>query len=136
GIAKHVVFHGTKTGAEKWRCFMTADVFCFPTTYPRENQPVAVIEAMMAGLPIVATQWRAIPDLIEHGREGLLTPVGDAPALAAALRSLASSPAMRSRVGKAARARFESMYRLEAHLQRVEDIARTTIEVGSEGWPE
>ena len=127
GVTQQIHFRGPQTGSEKWAFFREAAIFCFPTHYPRENQPVAVIEAMMAGLPIVATRWRALPDLVRHEQEGLLIPTGDADALADGLRRLCTSPALRARYGSAARARFEAEFTLEHHLDRLEHSVRSTL---------
>lgn len=125
-LGSRVVLHGRKTGDEKWALFETASVFCFPTFYPRENQPVAVIEAMMAGLPIVTTNWRALPDMVREGREGLLVPTRDHSPVARALQDLARGSGFRATLGRNARVRFEKRFRLEDHLGRIERVVRVS----------
>jgi L-malate glycosyltransferase len=70
-----------------------------------EGLPNAVLEYMAAGKAIVATEVGGTPELIEHGRTGLLTPRGDASALAAAIGKLLDDPPLRGRLGAAARLR-------------------------------
>lgn len=75
-----------------------ADVFVLPSRHAREGYPGAVIEALQCGLPVVATRWRAIPEIITHGENGLLVPPGDADALARAIRRLHDHPDLRQRL--------------------------------------
>lgn len=78
-----------------------ADVFVHPTH--ADGMSNAVLEAMACGLPIVATEHGATRGFMEDGREALLVPVRDPDALAAALRRMVSDPALRRRLGSAAR---------------------------------
>jgi glycosyltransferase involved in cell wall biosynthesis len=70
-----------------------------------EGSSVAVIEAMAARLPVVATAVGGVPELVENGVTGVLTPAGDADALAAALADLAGNPARLREFGEAAASR-------------------------------
>ena len=60
---KTVHYLGFISGAQKQNALRQADLFCFPTYYQNENQPVNLIEAMAFGLPILTTRWRSIPEL-------------------------------------------------------------------------
>jgi glycosyltransferase involved in cell wall biosynthesis len=101
---------GAQTGAAKAEQLAWANVFAFPTSYRNEGQPLVVLEAMAAGLAIVATHWRGIPDTVRDDREALLVDVGDAGALADALERLATEPELRERLSRAARARYEERF--------------------------
>jgi glycosyltransferase involved in cell wall biosynthesis len=79
-----------------------------------EGLPMAILEAMAAGLPVVATAVGGIPELVADGETGLLVPPGDPDALAAALRRLVADPELRRRLGEAARARVEERFSLAA----------------------
>jgi glycosyltransferase involved in cell wall biosynthesis len=68
-----------------------------------EGTPVAIIEAMAAGKPVVATRVGGVPDLIENGRTGILVESGDGPALSDALADLAQHPEKRVQMGQNAR---------------------------------
>lgn len=64
---QHIVYLGFISGAQKQEALRQADLFCFPTYYQNENQPVNLIEAMAFGLPILTTRWRSIPELFPPG---------------------------------------------------------------------
>jgi glycosyltransferase involved in cell wall biosynthesis len=89
-----------------------ADVFVLSSR--SEGLPLAILEAMAAGLPVVATAVGGIPELVADGETGLLVPPGDADALAGALRRLVADPGLRRRLGEAARARVEERFSLTA----------------------
>jgi glycosyltransferase involved in cell wall biosynthesis len=78
-----------------------ADIFTLPSFF--EGLPMSVIEAMLTGLPVVASNIRGPREQVEDGRTGLLVPPRDASALAAALARLAGDAALRARMGAAGR---------------------------------
>ena len=71
-LAKMVQYLGFVSGEEKNRLLREADLFCFPTYYENENQPVNLIEAMAFGLPILTTRWRSLPELFPTNYPGLV----------------------------------------------------------------
>ena len=89
----------------------TASVFALPSYY--EGLPNAMLEAMAAGLPIVATPVGAIPDVVRDGENGLLVPIGDANALTAALRTLLENPARAREMGLRGRATIAQQHDVE-----------------------
>ncbi len=125
GLREQVIFPGVLTGPEKDRCFADATVFCFPSHYPAESFGVVLIEAMSFSLPIVATDWRGIPEVL--GREpnsqlqsGYLVPVRDSAALAEALEQLLASPADRLRMGSYNRSRYLNLYTVDRYRRNLE----------------
>jgi glycosyltransferase involved in cell wall biosynthesis len=82
------------------------DVFVLPSLL--EGQPLALVEAMAYGCPIVATAVGGVPELIQDGINGLLCGPGDSKSLAACISRLLENPALRTRFGRAARRSFES----------------------------
>jgi glycosyltransferase involved in cell wall biosynthesis len=82
-----------------------------------EGFPRSVLEAMRAGLPVVASAVGGVHEAIEHGETGLLVPPGDERALSDALRRLLTAPARRARMGELARARYEQRFTFEAMLR-------------------
>jgi glycosyltransferase involved in cell wall biosynthesis len=87
------------------RVLIAADVFCLSSRF--EGLPIALLEAMAAGLPVVVTAVGGVPAVIRDGQEGLLVPPGDPAALAAALGTL-RDPALRSRLAAAATERVQA----------------------------
>ena len=113
---------GVLLGDDKWREFAMADVFCFPTFFEAEAMPVVALEGMMFGLPIVATRWRGLPEVVEDGVTGYLVEPRDAQALADRLRTLLLDLKRRAEMGKAARQRFEQRYGIDGHVERMREV--------------
>lgn len=79
-----------------------ADIFCLPTLM--EGLPLAVLEAMASGKPVVASRTDGIPEVVRHGETGVLVDPARVAPLARALDLLLSNPRLRERLGRAARA--------------------------------
>jgi glycosyltransferase involved in cell wall biosynthesis len=102
----------------------TADVFVLSSLW--EGLPLALLEAMVSGLPSVVTAVGGNPEVIEHGKSGYLVPAADEQALAEALRRLLRDPSQRKQMGQAARERVERHFSLQkfvhAHESLYEDM--------------
>jgi glycosyltransferase involved in cell wall biosynthesis len=95
-----------------------SDALVHPTE--RDAFPTALLEAMAAGLPIVATAVGGIPEIVVDGTTGLLIrPQAGAEGLADALRRLLDDPALRARLGAAGRRRFEERFTAEVWAERL-----------------
>ncbi|MCE8419829.1 glycosyltransferase [Rhodovulum sulfidophilum] len=116
GLQDEVRFLGPLSEAGVIDLLHSADVLALTSFGAGEAAPVTVMEAMATGLPTVVSAIGGTPDMIEDGVDGLLVPQRDEEAIAAALRRLAADPALRARIGQAARktalARFD--YRAQA----------------------
>jgi glycosyltransferase involved in cell wall biosynthesis len=84
-----VEYLGFISGAQKDAVLRQADLLCFPTFYPGENQPIVLIESLAYGLPAVTTHWRSIPDIFPPAWPGVV-PIQDADATADAMWKLLS----------------------------------------------
>jgi glycosyltransferase involved in cell wall biosynthesis len=93
-----------------------SDIFVLPSWY--EGLPMSVIEAMLTGLPVVATDIRGPREQVVPEATGLLVPVRDPAALAAALNRLVRDPALRAALGEAGRTRALELYDETKVLQR------------------
>ena len=125
-----VEYVGFVSGAEKTRALRDADVFCFPTCYLGENQPVNLIEAMAFGLPIVTTRWRSLPEMLPENYPGLVA--GQLPEeIAGALLLLA-----RQENGEQLRENFLAQFTLQQHLVRLAAAIRSVETTGPMPVPE
>jgi glycosyltransferase involved in cell wall biosynthesis len=97
-----------------------ADLFVLPSR--SEGMPLSVLEAMAAGLPVVATRVGGVPELVSDGVHGLLVSIDDAPALAGAIRRLMSDPASAARMGSAGRDRVNRQFSFDAMLDAYDRI--------------
>jgi glycosyltransferase-like protein len=100
-----VVLLGTVPDAELPAWYAAADVFAFPST--KEGWGLAALEAMSAGLPVVASDLPVFREYLQPGRDALLVPVDDAPALAAALAAVLDDPRLAGDLRSAALAACE-----------------------------
>ncbi len=106
-----------------------ADLFVLTSDF--EGLPNALIEAQGLGLAAVSTRCPHGPDeIVAEGETGLLVPVGDAPALTAALESLLAAPQERSRMGERARSLARSRYGLETAVPAWERLLRRSARAG------
>ena len=101
GIAKNVTFLGWQSSDDIAKLHLQTQVFVMPSQ--NENSPNAMAEAMISGLPVVATRVGGIPSLVDDGQTGLLVPSGDAGALAEKIEWLLARPEERERLGQNAR---------------------------------
>lgn len=119
GVADAVTFAGERASFEVLPSF---DLFVQPSLY--ESQGLAILEAMAAGRPVIATDVGGVRDVIRDGQTGLLVPAGDAAALAAAIVSLAGAPeragalAVRARADVRERFSVDRMVAAYARLYR------------------
>jgi glycosyltransferase involved in cell wall biosynthesis len=99
------------------RCLVAASIFVQPSDW--EGFPVAVVEAMAAARPVVATDVAGVGEVLDHDVNGLLIPRGDARALADSIVRLLDDPSAATRLGEAAKQLAWSHYNLDAYIARV-----------------
>jgi len=116
---------GWLKGPQKLAALAAADLFVFPSHV--EGFPNTLLEAMAAGLPVVASDVGAVRELVTDGETGLLVPAGRSDALAAAMARLIREPALRQRLGAAARARVVQDFGLERGWQRVGAVLEAAL---------
>ncbi len=124
GLEKAVTFLGLRRDVP--RLLAGGDVFALSSVH--EGVPISVIEAMTAGLPVVATDVGALRDQVTEGVDGFLVPSGDAEGLAERLARLADDPALRAELGRRAQERARAEFTVEntaaAFTEMVESVAR------------
>jgi glycosyltransferase involved in cell wall biosynthesis len=89
--------------------------------------PTVTFEAMAAGKPVVASALGGLLDQVTDGVTGLLVAPGDSAALAQAMAQLTSDPALREKMGSAARHRFETRFEANVIIDRIESIYRSQL---------
>lgn len=112
-------YEGAVYGERKWQALADADIFCFPSLH--EAFPLSVLEAMAAGLPIVASRVGAVADALKDGNGGILVSPGSPDELEAALESMIGDAAFRKSAAQFNRERYLERYTVEAYLARWRD---------------
>ena len=100
----------------------------FLLTSANEGAPVVAIEALAAGVPVVATAAGGTATVVDDGETGFLTPVGAVEALAAHLRDLRDDSALRARLGSEGAARMRTRFSLERMVDDVESLYRRILD--------
>ncbi len=118
GVAGHVEILGERTDVPE--LLSKTHLFVMPSLM--EGIGTALIEAQAAGVPVVASEVGGLPDVVEKGVTGLLTPPGDAQALASALLRLLKSPEEREAMAARAVENARKNFSVEAVTDRLEDL--------------
>jgi glycosyltransferase involved in cell wall biosynthesis len=121
GLAGQMAFLGERTDVSA--LLPGLDIFAMASRY--EGLPCAVVEAMVAGLPVVATTVNSVPDIVVAGETGLLVPPGHPGLLGRAVRYLLDNPAVAARLGAAGRARLGAELAPEALGAVLDETYRT-----------
>lgn len=114
-LNRHVTFLGHRDDIPA--LLKQADLFVLPSIL--DNLPYAVMEAQVAGKPVVASQAGGIPEMVLHGETGLLSPVGDTEALYGNLKRLLDDDVLRQKMGERARQLGAKQWSLETMTQRI-----------------
>lgn len=122
GLSERVEFPGWVGKPQVRELLKAADVFVLPSH--NEGLPVAILEAMGAGLPVVTTPVGAITELVATEQTGLIVPPGKPAELAAALARLVASPELRRTFGDAGRKRVESQFQITQMATRFVTLYR------------
>jgi glycosyltransferase involved in cell wall biosynthesis len=125
GLGQAVRYLGPVAGEVKRDLLYSADVFAFPS---RDDAfPLVVLEAMGAGLPVIATPEGAIPEMVRDGETGILVPQNDPERLADALQRLLEDLELGRRMGRRARDIVTREYALDAFHRRMNEIWNAVI---------
>ncbi len=123
GLAAHMHFHGRLKREEVIQLLHNADVVVTPSVPSsdgrREGIPVVLMEAMGSSVPVVASDLSGIPELVQDGQTGLLTPPGDAVAIANAVEKLYHHPALGQRFAQAGRDKVVNEFDLMCNAARL-----------------
>lgn len=123
-LGDRVGFGGAVANDAITRYHAEAGLFVFPSVW-QEPFGIPLIEAMAAGLPVVATRAGAFPEIVADGVTGLLVERGDRDALAAAIRRLLADPDLRARMGAAGRERARALFSWDRSVARLVEFYRS-----------
>ncbi len=122
-LADKVEFVGNVAGREKAAFLASGQIFCLPTYYPFEGQPLVILEALAAGLPVVSTAQGVIPATVQDGQNGRVLPVESPPdVLAAALLELLTDSEKCHAYAQSARRHYLEKYTLSACHRRLNAV--------------
>jgi len=123
GLEKDVLFLGSRQDVPQLLALM--DVVVLPSL--EEGFPNAILEAMAAGKPVVATEVGGIPEAVVHGETGLLVPPKDPEALADAILRLLDDPQLALEMGRAGRDRVRKAFGLDRMVREMEGLYEELI---------
>lgn len=125
GIADRVLFTGYQSSAQVAEWLSRADVFVLPSL--AEGVPIVLMEAMAAGVPVVATNVGGTSELVVDGENGFLVPPTATDALVSRIRQLLDDPGLRSRLGRAGRETVLRDFSLERTTARLRDLLANAV---------
>ena len=131
GIQDRITLLGWVQGSQKEDLLARATLFVLPSY--KEGLPMGLLEAMAAGLPVVATTVGGIPDAVEDGVEGLLVSPGDVDALCAAIEKLLLSSQLRQQMGEAAVRKVRDQFASNRVVPKIDTLY---VELGATPVPE
>ena len=123
GLTRRVHFLGVRSDIPEVLGAM--DVFALSSDY--EGNPLSVMEAMAAGLPVVATAVGSVPNLLENGREGFIVQPGNSQDLSNAMSLLSGNRELRQSLGKAAARRARENFDVSAMVQAYEKMYENLV---------
>lgn len=121
-LETRVTFPGVLTGEEKFKAFSKADIFCFPTFFESEAFPLVLLEAMQFALPVISTQWRGVPSIVQDGISGYLLPIKESLAIAEKLEKLINNPSLARKMGERGREIYLNNYTIDKHRERMANV--------------
>ncbi len=117
-----------KGSGAKEKLFNETDILVFPSWYAYEGQPIVLLEAMAAGVPIISSKNTGVIDeTVVDGETGILVDPKDPKAIAAAVRLLGEDASLRREMSRKAVARFEKKYTIDVHMKELKSIVRAAM---------
>lgn len=120
GLSENVIFTGFIFHQNLLEVLCGIDIFVLPSL--TESFPFAILEAMMVGKPVIATDVGGVSEMIYHGETGLLIQPSDSIALARAISLLLENQDMSNRIGKNAQKMIETEFTLEHYIKQIQEL--------------
>ena len=121
-LKNKVSFLGSKTGLEKWDVYNNSDILCFPSYVPSESFGLVVVEAMQFKIPVVASNWNGIANIIDDNKTGLLFEPKNSENLASKLILLSKDIDLRIEFGELGRQVFLKRYTISEFKLNMQDV--------------
>jgi glycosyltransferase involved in cell wall biosynthesis len=118
-LETQVKFLGVVTGEEKIKLFKSSNVFVLPTYYHLEGQPVVILEAMAAGLPVITTDCGSIKEMIYHRENGFIISPSSPHQIAEKIGLLIENKNLRQRMGEKSHRRVKEKFSLSQYIDGV-----------------
>ncbi len=139
GIFKNVHFVGFLSQPKLRELYASSHLFLHPSeTSPNQDQegvPNSILEGMATGLPVAGTRHGGIPEVVDHGRTGLLVPEEDHVALANAMQEITHSPGLLAEMGLRARAAVIDRFEQDAQVDLLESFYEEAIAMNGAAEP-
>jgi glycosyltransferase involved in cell wall biosynthesis len=111
GVKKGFIsYEGIQIGDDKIKLYLDANLFLFPTFFEHENFPTVILEAFSAGLPVISTNWRGIPNQIINEVNGYIYDVHDIKGMVDKVLELANNPRLCEKLSKNSREIYQKFY--------------------------
>ncbi|MCC6457170.1 MAG: glycosyltransferase [Caldilineaceae bacterium] len=124
GLSERIRLPGFR--ADGRRCIGLMDIYLMTSQF--EGLPIALLEAMTLGKPIVSTAVGGIPEVITGGQEGWLAPVGAITQLAQQLKTLLDNAAQRQAMGERGAAKVEAAYHIKQRVHAIEEVYKEVLQ--------
>ena len=118
GISSNIIFAGQRN--DIYQILSICDIFVLSSI--KESLPRSIREAMYFNLPVVATNVGGIPEVVKHGKTGLLVPPENSQSLARAIITLLDDPNIRIKMGHAGRKLIEEFFKMKDWIAKTEDL--------------
>lgn len=116
-----VTYHGYFTDYKNSRSFI-AEAYCLIVSSRIDNFPTVILEALSAGVPVIASNVAGIPEMIEDDKDGFLVDAENVADLADAIERLTVDPSLRRRMSEAALLNFNKKFSMDQHVSNVEQF--------------
>lgn len=122
GISDQVIWHGFANTDARSELHATADLFVFPSRYANEAQPLVVLEAMAAGIPVICSSVGTLGDIIINGKTGRICPTQNPEILTRLIEDAMTNPTQNAAMTKAARTYCKANFGKDRFARELQDL--------------